>query len=240
MDSAVDVNEATAPVADPWVIWRQNRAYNFGLHSELQRLIAVRPQERGHTEHIVVSHLQENLFSFLNTERENRTKLFCNRGRLPLIDFFPWMVSQICLMFFHITMFPDRNPLNVCCEVMAHCLEIFERGMAGNLRSFSSAWPRKFAEVLRQDFSFINGMDYQDALLIAHMRMLIFIQDGTRYLEMRHGRLHEPSIAESYAVVFAQTYPSLYAKFMAPMFAPIIYGRRAMVPLVVEDDGLDD
>jgi len=170
---------AVIKAPDPWVIWQQNRGYTFGLLSELQSMIAERPRQRAHTKHIVVSHLQENLFSFLNSERVNRTQLFRNRGRLPLIDFFPWMVKQICLMFFHITRFPDRNPLNVCCEVTANCLEIFERGMAGNRRSFSSDWPRKFAAVLRNEFAYINGMDYQSAMLIAHMRMLVFIQDGT-------------------------------------------------------------
>lgn len=236
MEDPGAVNEAP----DPWVIWRQNRGYTFGLLSEFQRMIAERPQQRAHTKHIAVSHLQENLFSFLNCERDQRTQLFRNCGRLPLIDFFPWMVNQICLMFYHIAMFPDRNPLNVCCEVTAHSLEFFERGMTGNPRSFSSDKPRKFAEVLRKEFAFINGMDYPSALLIAHMRMLIFIQDGTRYLERRHGRLHQPSIAESYAVVFAKAHPTLYAQYMAPMFPSIIYGRRAMVPSVVEDDESED
>lgn len=233
---AAAANDVPDRVLDPWVTWRQNGSFTFGRLSHLQSLIAERPVQRAHTQYKQVSHLQESLFSFLNAERENRTELFRNRGRVPLIDFFPWIVRQVCFMFFHLSLFKDRNPLEVCCEVTVKCLRNFERGMMGGSRTFNSNMPKKFAELLRREYSFLNGMRYREALLIAHMRMLVFIQDKTRYLERRHGRLQLPSIAESYAIVFAQSYPTLYAQHIAPMFPAVIYGRTAKVPSVVEDE----
>lgn len=234
--ATMDASRAAGDDADrdPWVTWRRGVGYTFSKLSELKNIIAERPRQRAHIKHVVVGEDFKGLIAFLEKERSDRSSLFRNLGPLPTFDFYPLIEEQVSMIIHHQQIFRDRSPLGVCCNITQQCVKEYELSLVGE-RFSHPEMALFFPDVLRKECSFIDHLEHHKALLVAHARMLIYMQEHTEFLERRHGRVNNPTIAEAFAGVLGRNYPSLYVQYVAPMFPDIVYGRRVKIPSVIEE-----